>query len=480
MDQTLRALNRFGLGARRDERQTDRRSARLAAGAARRRSAVAARAGGRIARRRLATRLRGLRMPGQGNEQERREARRQRGRDRHRRSAARRSPHASPAIDRSSSGSSRSGPTTSASRPAPRSSSRRWPAATSATSSGRTCSAASRTWCWRRRSIRRCSSYLDNFQSIGPTSRGARARAARNSGQRRGLNENYARELLELHTLGVNGGYTQQDVQELAKILTGWTIDGIGGPAIACRSARNQDRGGAAAARRRRRAPRAGRRRSASSFRSCCTSRAARRCSGSATARPASRKASARFARCAVIRPRRSSSPPSWSRTSSATSRRQPPSIASRGCSVERRRSEGRRARARRRARGLARGRAEVPHAAGLVRRRAARVRHQRRAARTRRRCCGSSGSRSGRRRRRRDSATRCRNGPIPTRCSIAASWRARSRGCPALRALDPRSLLDVVDVPAGNPLHALLADTSIPAPERIALAVAGPAFQWR
>src|SRR5687767_9512704 len=56
--------------------------------------------------------------------------------------------------------------------------------------------------------------YLDNFQSIGPSSRGARR--ARGRGQR-GLNENYARELLELHTLGVNGGYTQQDVQELAK-----------------------------------------------------------------------------------------------------------------------------------------------------------------------------------------------------------------------------------------------------------------------
>jgi uncharacterized protein (DUF1800 family) len=71
--------------------------------------------------------------------------------------------------------------------------------------------------------------YLDNFQSIGPNSRGAR----RGRG-RRGLNENYARELLELHTLGVNGGYTQQDVQELAKILTGWTIDGLqrGGPVV--------------------------------------------------------------------------------------------------------------------------------------------------------------------------------------------------------------------------------------------------------
>ncbi len=70
--------------------------------------------------------------------------------------------------------------------------------------------------------------YLDNFQSIGPNSVGARA-GERASGQRRGLNENYARELLELHTLGVSGGYAQQDVQELAKILTGWTISGIGG-----------------------------------------------------------------------------------------------------------------------------------------------------------------------------------------------------------------------------------------------------------
>ena len=64
--------------------------------------------------------------------------------------------------------------------------------------------------------------YLDNFQSIGPGSRGGQ----RGRG-RRGLNENYARELMELHTLGVNGGYTQQDVQELAKILTGWTLSGL-------------------------------------------------------------------------------------------------------------------------------------------------------------------------------------------------------------------------------------------------------------
>ena len=74
--------------------------------------------------------------------------------------------------------------------------------------------------------------YLDNFQSIGPNSRGGRF-SGRGRGQPRGLNENYARELLELHTLGVDGGYTQQDVQELAKILTGWTVSGLargGGP----------------------------------------------------------------------------------------------------------------------------------------------------------------------------------------------------------------------------------------------------------
>ena len=77
--------------------------------------------------------------------------------------------------------------------------------------------------------------YLDNFQSIGPSSRAAQlARRQRTS---RGLNENYARELLELHTLGVNGGYTQQDVQELARILTGWTIAGLPGPGRAMRRA---------------------------------------------------------------------------------------------------------------------------------------------------------------------------------------------------------------------------------------------------
>jgi uncharacterized protein (DUF1800 family) len=103
--------------------------------------------------------------------------------------------------------------------------------------------------------------YLDNFQSVTPNStrnqspRRARLLAElvnlqrRREGnpmqepamrqppvqpQRRGINENYARELMELHTLGVDGGYTQKDVQEVARCFTGWTIF--------------QPRGGAAAA----------------------------------------------------------------------------------------------------------------------------------------------------------------------------------------------------------------------------------------
>jgi uncharacterized protein (DUF1800 family) len=100
--------------------------------------------------------------------------------------------------------------------------------------------------------------YLDNFESINPNAPSdgpnpqqlerlmnnpqARARVAQQRGiteeqlmqrvkqqqqqgqQKRGINENYARELMELHTLGVDGGYTQKDVQEVARCFTGWTI----------------------------------------------------------------------------------------------------------------------------------------------------------------------------------------------------------------------------------------------------------------
>ena len=83
--------------------------------------------------------------------------------------------------------------------------------------------------------------YLDNWLSVGPNSMqalGVPAHPARrgpygyprpNPNAKRkansGLNENYGRELLELHTLSVNGGYTQRDVTEVAKVFTGWTIE---------------------------------------------------------------------------------------------------------------------------------------------------------------------------------------------------------------------------------------------------------------
>jgi uncharacterized protein (DUF1800 family) len=59
--------------------------------------------------------------------------------------------------------------------------------------------------------------YLDNAQNAAPGSKGPNGREA-------GLNENYARELMELHTLGVDGGYSQDDVVALARILTGWSL----------------------------------------------------------------------------------------------------------------------------------------------------------------------------------------------------------------------------------------------------------------
>ncbi len=67
--------------------------------------------------------------------------------------------------------------------------------------------------------------YLDNEESVGPTSIAAQRAIDRDNKKAAGLNENYAREVMELHTVGVNGGYTQADVTELAKVFTGWTIE---------------------------------------------------------------------------------------------------------------------------------------------------------------------------------------------------------------------------------------------------------------
>ncbi|MCC6924732.1 DUF1800 domain-containing protein [Novosphingobium sp.] len=67
--------------------------------------------------------------------------------------------------------------------------------------------------------------YLDQAESVGPES--PLAQRASRRGRERGLNENLAREILELHTLGVRTGYSQADVTEFARALTGWTVGGL-------------------------------------------------------------------------------------------------------------------------------------------------------------------------------------------------------------------------------------------------------------
>lgn len=68
--------------------------------------------------------------------------------------------------------------------------------------------------------------YLDQAQSIGPNSQFVNKGKKNKPNNKRGLNENLAREILELHTLGVRSGYTQADVTEFAKALTGWSVLG--------------------------------------------------------------------------------------------------------------------------------------------------------------------------------------------------------------------------------------------------------------
>src|SRR5438034_584525 len=72
--------------------------------------------------------------------------------------------------------------------------------------------------------------YLDNWESVAPGASPQSPLSARRRGGQgvrrmpKGINENYARELLELHTLGVDGGYTQHDVIDVARIFTGWSM----------------------------------------------------------------------------------------------------------------------------------------------------------------------------------------------------------------------------------------------------------------
>lgn len=74
--------------------------------------------------------------------------------------------------------------------------------------------------------------YLDQASSIGPQSALAQRARSRSAPRVPGMNENLAREIMELHTLGVRSGYTQNDVTEFARALTGWSIGGVAAPAF--------------------------------------------------------------------------------------------------------------------------------------------------------------------------------------------------------------------------------------------------------
>ncbi len=259
--------------------------------------------------------------------------------------------------------------------------------------------------------------YLDNFQSIGPNSRGGQFSGRGGRGQKRGLNENYARELLELHTLGVDGGYTQQDVQELAKILTGWTVAGLvrGAPQVtAQRGRRPNGRTGAtpATADPDRNGP------IGFTFQALLHEPGAKTVLGVKYGDDGEEEGE-RVIRALCRHP----STARFVATKLVTHfvGDQPPAAAVDRIARVFRDSDGDL-----RAVSLAlvdlddawsEGATEVPHAAGLARRRAPRVQRAQTSASRCCRCCVNCAIRSGRRNRPRGSGTRRRNGPIPIRC---------------------------------------------------------------
>jgi uncharacterized protein (DUF1800 family) len=320
--------------------------------------------------------------------------------------------------------------------------------------------------------------YLDNFQSIGPSSRGVRAGQRASGGQRRGLNENYARELLELHTLGVNGGYVQQDVQELAKILTGWTVSGIGGPADRIAQRASQDRAarrtGAQASRLQGSAPigfafqellhepgtktvlkerygEGGVEEGEKAIRSLCR-----------------HPSTARFVATKLVTHFVADEPPA------AAIERVAKAFSSSGGDLkivagalvdepEAWRDEARKFRtpqdwlvAVMRAFGIEDVRQNAPQLLRQLRQ-----------------PFWSPQSPKGYG----DALQEWADPDSLLNRGELARTISKQQG---VQRSDPRFLLELVDVPSSDPLHTLLADNSIPAPERIALAIAGPAFQWR
>ena len=141
--------------------------------------------------------------------------------------------------------------------------------------------------------------YLDNQRSIGPGSKLAMRANRRQNRQEFGLNENLAREILELHTLGVDGGYSQRDVTTFAQVITGWSIGGA------------NERGASPTVR-----P------ASSSFAKTFMNLAARRCSGRNIQRPASSRVKRYCGTWPCIHQQRVFWQPSWLDTLSPTSRR--------------------------------------------------------------------------------------------------------------------------------------------------------------
>ncbi len=317
--------------------------------------------------------------------------------------------------------------------------------------------------------------YLDNFQSIGPSSPGAKV-GQRNNGQTRGLNENYARELLELHTLGVNGGYTQHDVQELARILTGWTIDGIGGPGARVPQG-NQPRRRNVAIRQSRSGPGSP---IGFAFREVLHEPGTKTvlkekykedglAEGERAIRALCRHPStAHFVATKLAMHFISDDPPAAAIDRLARAFRSSEGdlkIVSRALidEPEAWREDSRKFRTPQDwfvAVMRAFGANQVnPNAPVLLRQL--------------RQPLWSPPSPKG-------FGDAMQEWADPDSLLNRGELARTISRQPAIAAVDPRTLLDVVDVPAGNPLHSLIADTSIAASERVALAIAGPAFQWR
>jgi uncharacterized protein (DUF1800 family) len=475
MDATVRALNRFGLGARRDERKaiSDPRGwlrAQLDGGAPIARVPEGASPGA------IGDALRGLRMVAQGNEQERREARQRLteiGATEVRAAVTERIVTERPFVERLVAF---------------------WSNHLCISVAGKA-QVAPLAGSYERDAIRphvlgrfedmvmasakhpAMLVYLDNFQSIGPGSAGARSGGQR-AGQRRGLNENYARELLELHTLGVNGGYTQQDVQELAKILTGWTVSGLGGPADRLAQQGNQRRlsirlGAPEAAA----APKGG---VGFVFQSQLHE------PGSKTVlREKYGEAGVEEGERAIRTLCRHPSTAQFVATKLVTHfvSDEPPLAAVERVSRAFRSSDGD-------LKVVARALVDEPDAWQEDSRkfrtpqdwfvavlRAFDTRDMRpnvpNLLRQLRQPVWSPPSPKG-------FGDAMQEWADPDSLLNRAELARTISRLPGMGSIDPRSLLQVVDVPSGDPVHTLLADSSIPGPERIALAIAGPAFQWR